>query len=52
MGVGLRQIAKTLQERIQEVILDGVQSSSDEAVPIQYRDLVEQYYKNLSDDLR
>ena len=52
MGGPVNEVAKVLQERIQEVILDGVTSSSDEAVPLEYREMVERYYKNLSDDLR
>lgn len=52
MGGPVNEVAKVLQERIQAVILDGVTSSSNEAVPLQYREMVERYYKNLSDDLR
>lgn len=52
MGGGLRDVAKVLQNRIQEVILASVVSDADEAVPQEYQDLVEQYYRHLSDDLR
>ena len=51
-GGGLRDVAQVLQNRIQEVILASVVSDADEAVPQQYQDLVEQYYRHLSDDLR
>ena len=51
-GSGLREVSKVLQNRIQEVILASVKVDSDEAVPAEYRELVEQYYRTLSEDLR
>ena len=44
--------ARVARGSIQEVILASVVSASDERVPQQYQDLVEQYYRSLSDDLR
>jgi hypothetical protein len=49
---GLDEIAKALQTKIQEAILAGALQDSDEPVPPEYKALVEQYYRTLSDDLR
>jgi hypothetical protein len=49
---GIREVAKALQARIQEAILAGALMDSDQPVPPEYRDLVEKYYRALSDDLR
>jgi hypothetical protein len=49
---GIRQVSKVLQARIQEAILAGALMDSDQPVPPEYRDLVEKYYRALSDDLR
>jgi hypothetical protein len=49
---GLRQISKVLQSRIQEAILAGALQDADQPIPPEYRDLVEKYYRALSDDLR
>jgi hypothetical protein len=49
---GLRQVSKALQTKIQEAILAGALLDADEPVPPEYRELVEEYYRALSDDLR
>jgi hypothetical protein len=49
---GIRQVTKVLQARIQEAILAGGLMDSDQPIPPEYRDLVEKYYRALSDDLR
>jgi hypothetical protein len=49
---GLLGISKVLQTRIQEAILAGALQDSDQPIPPEYRDLVEKYYRALSDDLR
>ncbi len=49
---GIREVAKALQAKIQEAILAGALMDSDQPVPPEYRDLVEKYYRALSDDLR
>jgi hypothetical protein len=41
-----------LQSRIQELILKDILLDKDEAVPPQYKKLVEEYYRVLSEDLR
>ena len=46
-----RSVNQALQAKIQEAILAGALQDSDEPVPPQYRELVEKYYKTLSDDL-
>jgi hypothetical protein len=51
-GGGLRHVAMVLQNRIQEVILASVRMDSDEPIPPEYRELVDRYYRTLSDDLR
>jgi hypothetical protein len=48
----LRELTQTLQRRIQEAILQGALSDPDEAVPPEYRQMVEEYYRALSEDLR
>lgn len=48
----LREVAKALQSKIQEAILAGALMDADQPVPREYRELVDKYYKALSDDLR
>jgi len=48
----LREVAKALQVKIQEAILAAALQDSDEPVPPEYKQLVDEYYKALSDDLR
>jgi hypothetical protein len=47
-----REVAKALQSKIQEAILASALMDADQPVPPQYRELVEKYYRALSDDLR
>lgn len=47
-----KELAKVLQVKIQEAILAASLQDADEPVPPQYRQLIEEYYKALSDDLR
>src|SRR5262249_44262415 len=49
---GVDQAVKVLQAKIQEVILKDALLDKDEAVPPQYKKLVEEYYRVLSEDLR
>jgi hypothetical protein len=49
---GIREVTKVLQTRIQEAILAGALMDSDQPIPPEYRELVEKYYRALSDDLR
>ena len=49
-GIGV--VAKALQTRIQEAIIAGALMDADQPVPPAYKDLVEKYYRALSDDLR
>jgi hypothetical protein len=49
---GLREVSKALQSKIQEAILAGALMDADQPVPPDYRELVEKYYRTLSDDLR
>lgn len=46
------EIVKLLQGKIQEIILKDALLDKDEAVPPQYKKLVEEYYRILSEDLR
>jgi hypothetical protein len=48
----LRRVIQALQVQIQETILRDALLDRDEAVPPQYRGLVEEYYRFLSEDLR
>lgn len=48
----LNEVAKALQTKIQEAILAAAIMDADQPVPPQYKELVEKYYKALSDDLR
>jgi hypothetical protein len=48
----VRGVVQALQARIQEIILKDALLDKDEAVPPQYRKLVEEYYRVLSEDLR
>ncbi len=49
---GVREVSKVLQTKIQEAILAGALMDADQPVPPAYKDLVEKYYRALSDDLR
>jgi hypothetical protein len=49
---GLHRVIESLQIKIQEIILKDALLDRDEAVPPQYKPLVEEYYRTLSDDLR
>lgn len=49
---GLRDVSKALQAKIQEAILAGALLDADQGVPPGYKELVEAYYRALSDDLR
>jgi hypothetical protein len=48
----VQQVVKSLQARIQELILKEVLLDKDEAVPPKYKKLVEEYYRVLSEDAR
>jgi hypothetical protein len=48
----VQKVVKVLQVRIQEIILKDALLDRDEAVPPQYKALVEEYYRALADDLR
>lgn len=48
----LQQLNKALQVKIQEAILAGALLDADDSVPPEYKELVETYYRELSDDLR
>ena len=48
----LRQANKVLQQKIQEIILASAELDGDAPVPPEYAPLVEEYYRQLSDDLR
>jgi hypothetical protein len=49
---GVDRTIKVLQAKIQEIILKDALLDKDEAVPPQYKKLVEEYYRVLSEDLR
>jgi len=49
---GVPKVVQVLQAKIQEVILKDALLDKDEAVPPQYKALVEEYYRLLSEDLR
>jgi hypothetical protein len=49
---GVPRAIKVLQAKIQEIILKDALLDKDEAVPPQYKALVEEYYRVLSEDLR
>ena len=48
---GLRKVDEVLQQRIQEAILSGAMQQTVGAVPPQYTDMVEEYYRVLSEDI-
>jgi hypothetical protein len=48
----VERVAKVLQTKIQEVILQDALLDRDEPVPPQFKALVEEYYRVLSEDLR
>jgi hypothetical protein len=49
---GVPKVVQVLQAKIQEIILKDALLDKDEAVPPQYKTLVEEYYRVLSEDLR
>jgi hypothetical protein len=49
---GVDRAVQVLQAKIQEIILKDALLDKDEAVPPQYKKLVEEYYRVLSEDLR
>jgi len=49
---GLRAVTQALQGKIQEVVLDNALVERNGPVPPQYKNLVEDYYRVLSQDLR
>ena len=49
---GLRTVALALQAKIQEIMLDNALVERNGPVPPQYKELVEDYYRVLSQDLR
>jgi hypothetical protein len=49
---GVPKVAQALQAKIQEIILKDALLDKDEAVPPQYKALIEEYYRVLSEDLR
>lgn len=48
---GLKELDGILQRRIQEAVISGVMQQADGPVPPEYVDLVEEYYRTLSEDL-
>jgi hypothetical protein len=48
----LRTLVQSLQSKIQEVMLLRAEMDADQPVPPQYRPLVDEYYRAISDDLR
>lgn len=49
---GVKQVSKALQAKIQEAILAAALLDADQPVPPAYKELVEKYYRTLSDDLK
>lgn len=49
---GWLHVNRALQAKIQELILAGALLDADESVPPDFKELVEEYYRALSDDLR
>lgn len=49
---GLYGVSKVLQAKIQEAILAAALLDADQPVPPAYKELVEKYYRTLSDDLK
>ena len=47
----VNEVTKVVQMKIQEAILAGALQESDEPVPPEFRSLVDEYYRALSDDL-
>jgi hypothetical protein len=47
----LRRVDQILQRRIQEAILNGAFQQTDGNVPPEYVDMVEEYYRTLSEDI-
>jgi hypothetical protein len=48
---GLREVGVVLQQRIQEAILSGALQQNDVAVPPEYVEIVDEYYRVLSEDI-
>ena len=48
---GLREVGVVLQQRIQEAILRGALQQNDGAVPPEYVEIVDEYYRVLSEDI-
>ena len=48
---GLRRVDQVLQRRIQEAILSGSLQQADDAAPPAYEDMIESYYRALSEDI-
>jgi hypothetical protein len=44
----VQRIARRIQERMQEMVLKDMMSSQDEAIPPEFKELVERYYEVLS----
>ncbi len=51
LAEGLRRIDQVLQRRIQEAILSGALQQTDGNVPPEYVDMVDEYYRTLSEDV-
>jgi hypothetical protein len=51
LAEGLRNVGVVLQQRIQEAILTGSMQQADGAVPPQYAEMVDEYYRVLSKDV-
>lgn len=49
---GVRRVTQVLQTKLQEAILTGALQDADDAVPPAYREMVEEYYRTLSEDLK
>jgi hypothetical protein len=49
---GMKHVSKALQAKIQEAILAAALLDADQPVPPAYKELVEKYYRTLSDDLK
>jgi hypothetical protein len=52
LAADLQKLIKVLQASIQEAILATTLKDADGAVPENYKELVDEYYRALSDDLR
>ncbi|MCA9187615.1 MAG: hypothetical protein R3E01_30140 [Pirellulaceae bacterium] len=52
MNHELRQIVTSLQTQIQEAIMLSARMDADQPVPPKFDDIVDEYYRTMSDDLR